>query len=303
MKQLIKASLVIISVLGAVSGYSQSFLTNGLVAYYPFNGDANDASGNGNNGTVVGATLTTDRFGNANSAYAFDGASDYISFTTIPTTQTADVTFSAWVNPASLDQYAFAVCLGHDDSYSGDGMALGMVGGPTGNYPGNHIAGLFGNVGTLDSGAVYAYANSWYHLVMVVGDGVTSFYVNGVQTPNTSNLTAITPTAFTIGSESGTRFFNGIIDDVRIYNRALSGTEVQELYQYEAPPGPKVGLVKAVKPSFTQMSPGTSYQLQMSTDLVNWTNQGSPFTATSSSMVYTQYFDVPNWNQLYFRLH
>jgi hypothetical protein len=48
-------------------------LKDGLVAHYPFNGNANDESGNGNNGTVNGATLTTDRFGNMNKAYSFDG--------------------------------------------------------------------------------------------------------------------------------------------------------------------------------------------------------------------------------------
>jgi hypothetical protein len=51
--------------------------TNGLVAYYPFNGNANDASGNGNNGVVNGATLTTDRFGDVGKAYSFDGNSNY----------------------------------------------------------------------------------------------------------------------------------------------------------------------------------------------------------------------------------
>ena len=54
---------------------------SGLVAHYPFNGNANDESGNGNDGTVVGATLTTDRFGSPNSAYSFDGVDDYISKT------------------------------------------------------------------------------------------------------------------------------------------------------------------------------------------------------------------------------
>jgi hypothetical protein len=53
-------------------------ITTGLVAQYDFTGNANDLSGNGNNGTIVGATLTTDRFGNANSAYSFDGDSNYI---------------------------------------------------------------------------------------------------------------------------------------------------------------------------------------------------------------------------------
>ena len=55
-----------------------SFPLNGLVAWYPFNGDAIDASGNGNNGIVHGATLTTDRFGNTNAAYYFNGTTDYI---------------------------------------------------------------------------------------------------------------------------------------------------------------------------------------------------------------------------------
>ena len=52
--------------------------TNGLVGYWPFNNNANDESGNGNNGTVNGATLTTDRFGSSNSAYLFDGIDDFI---------------------------------------------------------------------------------------------------------------------------------------------------------------------------------------------------------------------------------
>lgn len=80
MKTLIKTTKALLEVvtitLGlAVQVQAQSFLTNGLTAYYPFNGNANDASGNGNNGTVNGATLTADRFGNANSAYRFNGAS------------------------------------------------------------------------------------------------------------------------------------------------------------------------------------------------------------------------------------
>ena len=62
----------------AVNAYSQSFLTNGLVAYYPFNGNANDASGNGNNGIVNGATLASDRFGRANQAYSFNGTNNYV---------------------------------------------------------------------------------------------------------------------------------------------------------------------------------------------------------------------------------
>jgi hypothetical protein len=101
---------------------------------------------------------------------------------------------------------------------------------------------------------------------------------------------------FPIQAES----FDGIIDDIRIYNRALSPSEVQQLYVVES--GPRVDLIKAVKPSFSSLSLGTNYQLQVSADMSTWTNQGAPFTATSMSMVYPQYFDVDNWNSLYFRL-
>ena len=53
--------------------------SNGLIGYWPFNGNANDESGTGNDGTVNGATLTADRFGNANAAYDFDGVNDNIT--------------------------------------------------------------------------------------------------------------------------------------------------------------------------------------------------------------------------------
>ena len=60
---------------------SNSTLNQGLIAYYPFNGNANDESGNGLDGTVNGASLTLDRHGNANSAFDFDGEDDWIDAT------------------------------------------------------------------------------------------------------------------------------------------------------------------------------------------------------------------------------
>src|ERR1700721_3520704 len=73
-------------------------LNTGLVAYYPFNGNANDASGNGNNGNVAGATLTADRFGNPNSAYSFNGKSNYIRVPNSDSLQlTNDFTLTAWI--------------------------------------------------------------------------------------------------------------------------------------------------------------------------------------------------------------
>jgi len=70
-------------------------LNDGLIAHYPFNGNANDASGNGNHGTVNGATLTEDRFGNADSAYKFDGQDDYIDLGQVKTNISSKFSISA----------------------------------------------------------------------------------------------------------------------------------------------------------------------------------------------------------------
>lgn len=66
--------------------------------------------------------------------------------------------------------------------------------------------------------------------------------------------------------------------------------------------GLSLSLIKAVKPSFSNLILSANYQLQVSSDMNNWTNQGSAFTATNTSMVYPQYWDVDNWHQLFFRL-
>src|SRR3989442_470274 len=78
---------------------AQDPFTNGLVAYYPFNGNANDLSGHGNNGSVAGATLAADRFGNASSAYAFDGVSSLITVPDSPSLRISnDITVTCWLN-------------------------------------------------------------------------------------------------------------------------------------------------------------------------------------------------------------
>jgi hypothetical protein len=106
-----KHLLILATALLSISTFAQipTYVpANGLVGWWPFNGNANDESGNGNNGTVNGATLTTDRFGNANSAYDFDGVSNYIDcgpLNAIPST-VQDITQNAWVL-APTDQTTF----------------------------------------------------------------------------------------------------------------------------------------------------------------------------------------------------
>jgi hypothetical protein len=356
---------------------AQTFLTNGLVGYYPFSGNPKDASGNGNNLTNFGATLCPDRFGNSNQAYYFNGSS-YLGSSVSPLSQTDNWTVAAWMNPASLSQgYAYVACLGYDNGgASGEnGYAFGLSA--------NQLYAFFGGIGPFSGNYVFPTNNTWSHVVMLRSSGSTTFFVNGAMINGNISTTPKTPTAFTIGSASGLRYFNGAIDDVRVYNRALSASEVAQLYDYEAPPciahsatatatvtngfvvaltltdqgcgytntplvqivggggtgalakavvtngqvisftitdagtgytsipavfigsplGVQLGIVEAVIPTFQGLTYGSNYQLQSSSDLATWTNQGVAFTATNSSMVYTQYFNVMSWNQLYFRLN
>ena len=97
----------------------------------------------------------------------------------------------------------------------------------------------------------------------------------------------------------GTVPFQGRLDNVRIYDRALSPAEVMRLNSVES--GHLLTLRKAVYADSTDLVIGTAYQLQVSTDLTSWTNSGPPFTATNASWR-GDYQDVDNWEQLYFRL-
>jgi hypothetical protein len=260
--------------------HAQSWLTNGLVAFYPFNGNANDLIGT-NSGTPYGAALTTDRFATPDSAYAFNGFNSTISFQQVPLTQVDNWTMSAWINPASLDQIGMVASVGYDDGVTGDGFAFGIGGAEA---PGSNLSGLFGGVSFLGSGYTFTAAGQWQHVAMVRTNGITRFFVNAVLTPNIVFLTPKPPTAFTVGSQNGVRFFNGLIDDLRIYNRALSPREVHELYQYERNPLPSLAIaVKTIRLSLF-VQPGTTNQVESSTDLLTWLPYGPPISATNSVM-------------------
>ena len=144
---------------------------------------------------------------------------------------------------------------------------------------------------------------NWHQIVVIYNGSVLSISIDGVQKGTLTESIATPLSPLTIGADTNAnalQFFSGTINDVRIYNLALSSNEVQELYQYEA--APQIAILQAVIPSFANLSVGTNYQLQLSPDLVEWTNSGAAFTATNSIMIYPQYFNVTGWSQLFFRL-
>ena len=207
--------------------------TIGLVAYYPFNGNANDESGNENHGSVFGATLTSDRFGNPNSAYDFDGVSAYITtpldinVSTIP-----ELTMSAWVYPRrtgpedeGVVSHGRRQILSCDD---GDFDRSLMV-----RY-GYWEIFMGGDNWKLTELPVDIKA--WQHVAVVFGNYDVKFYKNGKEYSfGVFSGTGSTGYPLTIGDNPDfpIQFFDGIIDDVRIYNRTLSIWEVRNLY-YES---------------------------------------------------------------------
>jgi hypothetical protein len=304
------ASTVALLIVGlglAVNGYSQSFLTNGLVAYYPFNGNAHDATGNGHNGQLFGNTApATDRFGQPSSAFWFDGTVSSITVTNaVFNIGQAGYTISGWFcsdDVTEIDQTIF-------NTVPHTGIVVDLN---NSNRPRRLMYGI-GPV-TAFWTVIYAqgtktdYSNlTWYHLAFVKSNTTYTVYVNA-QVDDNRTVPAASGydynVGFRIGSISDTgdfgETFKGRLDDFRIYNRALSSNEVAQLYAIES--GPRVNLIKAVKPSFSYLTLTTNYQMQISADLSTWTNYGAAFTATSTNMVWPQYFDVDNWNSLFFRL-
>lgn len=218
-------------------------LTNGLVAYYPFCGNANDASGNSNNGTVNGATLTTDRFGNANSAYSFDGVSNYIRCVNAGASGSNSRSVAFWVKTSSTSPGSI-ISYGNNDTSSQDFRVL------------LHGLGISCGANTEISctitgsgkGIQYAPNNTWDFFTIVydntLGTNLTNMkiYKNGIiatsycneNTTNILNTSSINP--ITIGcyhwlNYSGNKqYFSGLLDDIALWNRALTPEEVSTLY-------------------------------------------------------------------------
>jgi len=197
--------------------------TAGLLAYYPFNGNANDESGNGNNGIVHGATLTTDRNGITNSAYYFDGTNNYIRIPQInwPALGTGDFTACAWVNISSFNDYRMIFA---DDILGNFQFNITNGGGSFEFY--------FPGFGYRSDSYEFTISN-WYHLTALRQNGILKFYINGLQFGSYNRSDAISKSSFLdIGyrTSNNAHPFYGSIDDIRIYNRALTESEIQQLY-------------------------------------------------------------------------
>ncbi|MGA1791793.1 MAG: LamG-like jellyroll fold domain-containing protein [bacterium] len=221
-------------------------LNEGLVGYYPFNGNADDESGNENHGTVYGATLVSDRFENPYSAYRFDGKDDFIE---VPDSGSLDITgaitLTLWTK-ADVEQY-FRVGLidkrpatepsgGYDlvllDQGDGSFAYFDLV---ISNTPLPSIVGSVKSDTNLSD-------NQWHHIASTY-DGISmKMYIDGMLENSVSYTDGyvendallyigLFPYGYDDGHGNEPNILNGVIDEVRIYSRALSESEIKELHQ------------------------------------------------------------------------
>jgi len=203
-------------------------LSDQIIVHYTLNGDATDQSGNGNNGTVNGATLTTDRYGNANSAYSFNGISDLIAINGgSGVSLNGDITYSMWVYPIATQnsRLIWDNSSEYGDFFINDDNTISY------DYSdGTSAFSIFStNQVTL---------NTWNMISLTREGGAISIFIDGTLD---KSATAIDPTGASIitdisrGDTDGTGFFNGAIDEVRIYDTALTATDILDIYQSEKP--------------------------------------------------------------------
>jgi hypothetical protein len=221
-------------------------LREGLIGHYPFQGNTNDESGSANHGEAHGATLTRNRFGNPDSAYELDGTDDYIDISAIAddisrTENTVSLWFTPAMNLMDFDETTSAQVLFSN-------WHRNRIGYEDGNLAGTLKLATDWDRQVTESAleltcAVGLEAQVWYHVALTFSsNGKAGLYLNGAkvaeQAPTAGLGIAYFGEVFSLGrtldNQGARHYFKGAIDDVRIYNRALSENEVRKLYRIES---------------------------------------------------------------------
>jgi hypothetical protein len=246
-KPSMKTLVLLFSVLFTTMSFAQvpSYVPNtGLVGWWPFTGNANDESGNAYNGTALnGAMLVNDRNGTGNSAYGFDGSDDLIQ-TTLPYTDligSEGLSVSAWINLDSISSFfGYSIITNHFPGSTQFAFALGGT-----NDGINHRKlVLFFNSFSGGSQAIYCpvmpiIVNQWTHVGCTVKSDTVNFFIDGsliFAQPVVFDSLSTEGTApnVKIGQGNPTSGFRqdwiGFLDDIGIWNRALTDCEIQNLY-------------------------------------------------------------------------
>jgi hypothetical protein len=209
--------------------------SNGLVGWWPFNGNANDESGTGNNGTVNGATLTTDRFGSINQAYNFVNSSIVVNNPTGLPTGNAPYTLSCWFNNFNNDNGSM-IFYGDYQQNQANGLRLAE------NYCNNSVGMPYGVVnnwffndcGYCTNDSMEIKRNFWNHVLISYDGNERKLYLNNQLKAslinNNLNIVNTSSILFGLVNNSSGYNFHGKLDDIGIWDRALTPQEVNSVY-------------------------------------------------------------------------
>ena len=214
--------------------------TDSLIVEWLFSGDADDTSGNSTNGTVNGAILAVDRFGNASAAYDFDGVDDYIESATsagLTLSESSSFTLSVWVSPDRLDKPTGMIVDGGPNSYTYK-YALALLNvAETGFVPKYDCQVAVSGIGADRVLSLELTDTGWSHLVLAYDNLSLTFYVDGEligSTTFTNTGWGSTLNQIVVGhiyGQTGSTFaFDGKIDDIRVYSRVLTAAEIYALF-------------------------------------------------------------------------
>ena len=299
--------------------------TNGLIGWWPFNGNVGDSSGKQNHGTNNGATLTADRFGIPNKAYNFNGSSNRID---LPLNLNGNLinltkyTFSGYVSLTSVNPQGNAVFSNWKAGPLTDPFGISLGFNP--KFGASNCAGT--GVGTQTS----YNTNQWYHFV-VVFDGTNSnaftkmkIFINGVQIPTDTGSNVYSN--FSIASSLGNTathtafgawfsqfgwigYYNGKLDDVGMWSRVLSQNEIWSLYtstpcfdSITTQPISQVGAIGNSRNfSFSRSGTNINYQWQSNAVNLGWQNipNSSQYSGANSNNLTINNLNVSNHNQLF----
>lgn len=242
---------------------------NGLVGYWPFNGNANDESGNGNNGNLYnGVSQTSDRNGNPSSAFNFDGIDDYVSANIIGDLN--KVTISLWYNPSYPINY-YPLLIGINDI-----RFIEMAG----NYPFWVANNTVGHLGSYPDGLPSLPCipdfDQWHFVVIIYDYDLNQhkIYIDNTlcSSGNTSSSLSIQNGNMIIGNTSSSIYgYVGKMDDLAIWNRALSECEIQDLYnsQLNSTSGSII-----ISPQTTSITSNVSLSTTTNSTNIQWQTNG-----------------------------
>lgn len=225
---------------------AQSNLASGLVAHYTFNGNANDESSKNNNPIFNNTILTEDRFGNKNAAAYFNGKNSYIQIKNSSSLCPDEITLVALIKPMGFYNglcYNNSILEKGAKDYLPGCYSLRYTAGEytngdchDGDSAHQNFVGMVAANGGKTSSDIFVKPGTWYLVVYTYGKQSSKLYIDGEMITSfvTKNKIGKNKDDLFLGRKDNAQYpywFNGVMDEIRIYNRTLSADEITELYE------------------------------------------------------------------------